>query len=280
MILFRRCYIAFVLLFISCGSSSLYADTREDVTYRFGVVPQFEQRYIREVWKPVLIELEKRTGYKFMLDGSSSIAEFEDQYLKGDFDFAFMNPYFVLKAAKHGYIPLVRDVESDLHGILVVRKDSSIKDVADLLDSDTGFPAPNALGASMMLRADMKNKFSLQVLPVYMGTHSAVYRSVLDGKVVAGGGVQKSLSQQPYYVRNALKVIYKTKSFPSHPIMAHHRVPIIHREKIVQSLLDIASTAKGKALLSKIPMQHMGITSTTDYQPISTWGLEAFYLKH
>ena len=247
--------------------------------YTFGVVPQFDQGQIRLIWEPILKELGRRTGFHFKLIGSSSIPEFEKQYLNGKFDLVYMNPYFVFKATEQGYIPIVRDVGIDLQGVVVVRKDSPVHKVQQLTGKNVGFPSPNALGASLIPRADFRNRFRIDVFPVYLKTHSAVYRAVLAGKVAAGAGVQKSLERQPFEVRSRLRIIYRTRKFPSHPIIIHHRVPIADREKILDALLELASTEKGKLMQQKIPIGIMGITSTLDYKPISEWGLDKLYEK-
>ena len=48
-----------------------------DNVYEFGVVPQFEQRKLFRIWRPVLDELERRTGLAFHLVGSQKIPVFE-----------------------------------------------------------------------------------------------------------------------------------------------------------------------------------------------------------
>jgi len=101
--------------------------------YGFGVVPQFEQRKLFRTWRPVLDELERRTELAFHLVGSQKIPVFEKKYLEGVYDFAYINPYHILKAnASQGYLPLVRDGGRTLGGILVVQKDSPIQDVKEL----------------------------------------------------------------------------------------------------------------------------------------------------
>ena len=89
--------------------------------YSFGVVPQFEQRKLFRIWRPILDELEKRTGLSFHLVGSPKIPVFEKKYMAGIYDFAYMNPYNILQAYKsQGYIPLIRDGGRVLKGVLVV----------------------------------------------------------------------------------------------------------------------------------------------------------------
>jgi phosphonate transport system substrate-binding protein len=263
-----------------CGGGiplSVYGDT---TAYTFGVVPQFDAQKIYAIWHPILDELEKLTGYQFRLAGSPTIPAFEVQFTVGEFDFAYMNPYHALKAAQsQQYVPLVRDVGRTLYGIVVVRKDSPITDVAQLDGKTVAFPAPNALGASLIPRADFKSRFGIKVVPRYVQSHSSVYLNVALGRVVAGGGVQKSLSQQDAPVRDKLKVIYQTREFSPHPVVAHGRIPAAVREKVKQAFLTIAETEQGRLLLSKIPITKIGPAALADYQPLSDWGLDKYYVQ-
>ena len=140
-------------LMVSCLAP---AAARGEDSFSFGVVPQFEARHLAAIWQPILEELGARTGYRFDLVGSPRIPAFEASFLAGEFDFAYMNPYHAMLAAEgQGYVPLVRDGAGRLRGILVVRDDSPYRDVADLEGRRIAFPSPNALGASLLMRADL-----------------------------------------------------------------------------------------------------------------------------
>ncbi len=248
--------------------------------YTFGIVPQFNAAEILSIWKPILSEIEKRTGLKFRLVGSDSIPAFERQFSAGIFDFVYMNPYHFIRAERsQGYIPLVSDVGRKLFGILVVRADSPLRSVRDLEGTLVAFPAPNALGASLMIRADLRRKFGVDIVPRYVRSHSSVYLNVVLGKAAAGGGVQKTLEQQPPAVRDNLRVIYRTREVISHPIAAHPRVPPKVRESVMQSLLALGETASGRAILARVPIQQVGPVTAADYAPLAELGLEAFYTE-
>ncbi len=249
-------------------------------TYTFGVVPQFDARQIRQVWKPILTRLEAETGQRFQLVGTSTIPEFETRFLSGEFDFAYMNPYQVLKGAESvGYVPLVRDVGRTLHGIIVVRKDSPITRVEDLNGKKVAFPAPNALGATLVPRSDFKHTFGINVLPRYVQSHSSVYLNVVMGETAAGGGVQKTLAQQPPAIRDSLRVLYRTRDIPPHPVAAHPRVPEKVRDAVRNGFLSIPATEEGSRLLSRIPIQRIGRAAIDDYHPMDAWGLDEFYIR-
>ena len=252
----------------------------EEKVYEVGIVPQFEARRLYEIWKPILDHLEKETGYKFKLSGSPTIPDFENEFMQGRFDFAYMNPYHMILANKdRNYIPLVRDVGRKLHGVLVVRKDSGIKKVTDLNGKDVAFPAPNALGASLQMRQELNDIFHIKIKPKYVKTHDSVYLNVLLKEAAAGGGVQKTLNRQKESYRSALTIIHRTKDVAPHPFAVHPRVPDKVRRSVREALLKLGKSANGSALLSKIPMKKIGKSSMNDYLPLNKMGLERFYVK-
>lgn len=247
--------------------------------YSFGVVPQFEQRKLFNIWRPILDELEQRTQLRFKLAGSPKIPVFEQKYMQGEYDFAYMNPYHILKAYdSQGYLPLVRDGKRNLKGILVVRKESPITRLEEIDGKRVAFPAPNALGASLLMRAELHNLHGLTVVPHYVQTHSSVYLHVALGMTEAGGGIASTLNAQKPELRETLRVLYETRPMNPHPISVHPRVPETHREQVRQALLEMAQTEQGAALLAKIPMGDVVAASMEDYTPMSSWGLEAFYI--
>jgi len=246
-------------------------------TYVFGVVPQFEQRKLYAIWEPVIRELEKRTGLTFKLATTLNIQDFEMEFVQGSFDFVYMNPYHVLKANNsQGYIPLVRD-KTPLRGILVVQKDGPVQKIPDLNGKVVAFPSPNALGASLLMRADLERLHHVSVKPLYVKTHSSVYLHVVKGLTAAGGGVEKTLQEQEQAIRDSLRVIYTTRDMPSHPVAAHPRVPQGYREKVRQALLELGKSREGRELLSKIPVRQVIPASMDDYSVMLGWGLESYW---
>ncbi len=265
----------FVQLCVFVGTVT--AAGTEPHQYSFGVVPQFEQRKLYAIWKPIVDELEKRTGLSFRLVTTLKIRDFEQEYQQGKFDFAYMNPYYVIRGVTPGtYIPLVRDNRS-LHGILVVRKDGPIRKIADLEGRTVAFPSPNALGASLLMRADLERTFGVKVVPLYVKTHSSVYLHVAKDLASAGGGVQKSLQEQDAAVRDLLTVLYTSRPMPSHPVSAHQSVPPAVREKVRYALLEMGRTEAGRALFAKIPAREMVAASLDDYLVMESWGLDRYW---
>lgn len=273
-----------ILLIFTSLTTAIHAQeltSNGEPIYTFGIVPQFEQRKLFRIWQPIIDEIERQTGLHLKIKGSPKIPTFEKNFLGGKFDFAFMNPYHIILANQsQGYIPLVRDGGRSLQGILVVKKDSDIKEVSQLNSRQVAFPAPNALGASLIMRADFQRSFGLNITSSFVQTHSSVYLSVVKGLADAGGGVLSTLNLQKPAIKDQLRVIYKTRKIPPHPIAAHPRVPKQHRDMVANAILNYANSLEGKNMLAKIPIKQAIATHIEDYQVISEWQLEQFYVAN
>ena len=249
----------------------------EERPYIFAVVPQFPPSYIHENWDPLLKVLEEETGLKFVLKTYKSIPEFERAFLKGEPDFAFMNPYHAVMAKRaQGYIPLIRD-KNPLTGILVVRKDAPYRDVRDLDGKKIGFPAPNAYGASLYMRALLSEVFKINFYPLYLKTHDNVYRNVVLGNVAAGGGVNQTLKRQPEEVKRELRILYETPPSAPHPIAVHPRVPEKVRESFKKAFLRLLQKENLKDFLQKVQIpQPVEADYNRDYRPLEKLNLEKY----
>ncbi|MFY0680136.1 MAG: phosphate/phosphite/phosphonate ABC transporter substrate-binding protein [Thalassovita sp.] len=249
----------------------------EAKTYSFGIVPQFEARKLAQIWAPIIQEIETRTGHKFEIVGSPKIPDFEQAFGEGLYDFAYMNPYHATLAAKaQGYRPLVRDGARQLFGVLVVHKDSPYASPKDLADQTIAFPAPNALGASLMIRADLTNQHHIGFRSEYVATHSSAYLNVVLGQAAAAGGVMGTLRAQPENIFNELRILHQTEKVAPHPIVAHPRVPIRIQEEVKRALLDLWQTKQGRQLLLQIPMREVIEANPNDYRLIEQLGLDVF----
>jgi len=274
MLWFRLLALILLIFFITAAFEKSLAQER---VFTIGVVPQFTPVEIYERWGPLVKELENRTSLKFELKTYKSIPEFEKAFLKGELDFVFMNPYHQVMAYKaQKYIPLLRD-KTPLTGILVVRRDSPVKEVKDLDGKVIAFPAPNAFAASLYMRALLTENFKISFTPEYVKTHDNVYRQVILGKAQAGGGVNNTFLRQPEEVKRELRVLYETPSAAPHPLSVHPRVPKEVRDKVKKAILDMANEPSMKALLDRVQMPNpVPADYALDYKPLEKLNLEKY----
>ena len=246
--------------------------------YTVAVVPQHPPVVIRHNWRPVLDGLSRAAGVRLRLLQYRSIPAFEKAVLAGIPDIAYMNPWHMVMAReRQGYVPLLRDGRKRLVGILVVRRDSGIRRLSDLDGKRIGFPAPNAFGASLYMRALLHRRYGLRFESRYFRTHTNVYRNLALGTVSAGGGVQRTLDAEPRRLRRNLRVLYKTPGVASHPVAVHARVPKTVRERLYSAFVSMASDPRTRGLMRKVSLAHpVRADYAADYAILRRLGLERF----
>lgn len=253
----------------------LFSINVDACSLKFGAVPQFDQRTLFAIWTPIIKHIGKSINCDITIVGSENINTFEEKFLNGELDIAYMNPYHAYIAnKKQGYRPILRSGEKMLTGILVVNKDSGITTLQQLNNKVLAFPSPNALGASLLMRAELASKHNITFTEKYVKTHDSVYIHVAKNLVVAGGGVQRTLDLQEQAIKNKLKVIFRTTEVPSHPIVVSKKLSSQMIITIQEQLLNLAKVDPD--LFAKIPMQNPIKTEIKDYKILQNLHLEKF----
>jgi phosphonate transport system substrate-binding protein len=150
----------------------------------------------------------------------------------------------------------------------------------DLSYGNIAFPAPNAFAASLLIRSLLANN-GVRFEPVYVKTHSNVYRSVVRGDIaVAGGGIESTLLAEPTELKDELRVLAETKRYTSHPFSANARVPKVVQERVQTAFLNLAKTPDGTELLSHIQMaKPMVVSYKANYQALEALKLDQFVVR-
>lgn len=241
----------------------------------FSPVPQLPVPTLFTKWVPVLEAIGKSTGQCFELVIKPSIPEFERYLLQASPSLAYVNPYHAVMAHKaKRYRPLIADGSSFLTGILVVDRGGQIQQLSDLHNKRVAFPAPNAFAASLLLRAHLQ-QLKIDIKPVYVKTHSNVYRSVIIGDVAAGGGVNKTLESEPTEIRQKLQTLYESPGYRSHPVIASPKLPASLQDRIQESFIELAKSENGRALLAGVQLNEpIPVSYKKDYAPLEKMGLE------
>ena len=235
-------------------SSLLFPCVAEGASYTLGVPTQMSPVEMHRRWSPFAEWLSRELGITVQLKVYDTISQYETDVMKGGPDFAFMNPYLVVATQRtQRYIPLLRD-KGLLTGVLVVHEDSPVVSPRDLDGKEIAFPTPNALAASLYMRALLKEKERIDFVPRYVMSHSNVYRNVILGKTAAGGGVNKSFDKETPEVRSQLRIIYVTPGLAPHPFSAHPRVPAALRRAVIEAVLKLAGDKVSRHILDEIQM--------------------------
>lgn len=265
------------LLFGSATYAACLGEQNTTKVYTFDVVPQLTAAKIYTTWSPLLQRVGQEAGLCFELRVSPTIPEFEQKLLKGEPEFAFLNPYHaVLAYQKKKYQPLLADSQDLLTGILVVRADSPIKSLDELKGKNVTFPAPNAFAASLLIRAELAKK-KIDINPVFVKTHSNVYRSIIGKDAMAGGGVNNTLDNEAHEVRQQLRVLFETPAYTPHPIVTLPSVPNAVRDRFLKAMIKLEQDDEGRKLLDGINLNKpQAVTYAKHYKPLESLQLEKF----
>lgn len=251
----------FFYLFVCHLFSNLYALT-------FAVVPQQSPLVLIKSWSPIIQYLEKETGEKIDLKIETSIPKFEEVLYSGGYDIAYMNPYhYVVANEEKGYKAIVKS-DKDLIGILVVNKASGITQIDELKGKKFLFPSPNALAATLITKYELSKKYHINIEKneqfEYVNSHDSVYKGVSRGIGDVGGGIERTFDAlEDEKTKESLTILYKTQSYPSHPIAFNKSIPKEIEEKLIKALLNIPED-----LLKELTMDKIIKTNDKDYDVI------------
>lgn len=265
------------LFFVNSLLLFLFPFSASAETFKVGVVPQFDVKTIHSIWKPILEVLNEKTGHEFILKGSKDIPAFERKLSEGEFDFAYMNPYHYT-ISQH-YRPIVKDHGRKLYGVLVVNSGGEIQNVNQLNGATLVFPAPNALGASLMIRSELEQKYGISFSSKFVNTHSSVYLNVALNQSPAGGGVQKTFNQQNNEVKDKLRILLKTDSVEPHPFTARKDLPPEIVKIVSDALIEMGKSNNHNSLLGRVPFKQIGVATDSDYDGVRALNLERYYVS-
>lgn len=273
-----------LLLLITMLSSPILAECLGDKSIKktrsVYIVPQLTPSQTYAVWAPLLEHLGKQSKQCFELVVPATIPLFEKEVLSGKPDFAFLNPYHAVMAFRaHKYIPLIADNKNKLNGIIVVRADSKLTNLKGLDDAKLVFPAPNAFAASLLIRS-LLTQSGVKYSTTYVKSHQNVYRSVITGDALAGGGVNNTLEREPDEIKSQLKILFETPSFMPHPFAANPRISLNEQNAVKSAFISMKSNPAMAELLNKVQIPDpIEVNYEKDYQPLEKLNLEKFVVN-
>ncbi|MGZ3748608.1 MAG: phosphate/phosphite/phosphonate ABC transporter substrate-binding protein, partial [Pseudobdellovibrionaceae bacterium] len=197
-----------------------------------------------EIFGPMMdLFSEEIPEIKFSLEASRNYSDYNKKIFSRKFHFALPNPYQTIKAWEHGYKVFAKmGDDNNFRGILVVRKDSGIKTLADLKGKKVSFPASTALAGSMMVQ-------------YYLQTHGIDLKKDIEVSYV---GSQESSILSPYHRETGAGATWppplKALKYSRPEILSELRVlaetePLINNSLVVRDDIDPKVVEKVKNVL-------------------------------
>lgn len=242
-------------------------------TLTVGIVPQQSASELARVWIPVLGALSERAGLSLRFATAPDIPAFEKRLAAGAYDVAYMNPYhYSVFAQKPGYVAFAKEKGRRLRGLVVVRKDSMIKDMKELAGQQIAFPAPAAFAATVLVRAEFE-RMGVPITPVFVKSHESVYLNVAQRQIEAGGGIVRTLQTMDAPVRDELRVLWQTKDYTPHAFAAHPRVPAADLQALRAAMLTADSDPRMRSVLGGIGFKGFEVAQDAEWNDVRALGI-------
>ncbi len=242
-------------------------------TLTVGIVPQQSASELARVWIPVLGALSERAGLSLRFATAPDIPAFEKRLAAGAYDVAYMNPYhYSVFAQKPGYVAFAKEKGRRLRGLVVVRKDSMIKDMKELAGQQIAFPAPAAFAATVLVRAEFE-RMGVPITPVFVKSHESVYLNVAQRQIEAGGGIVRTLQTMDAPVRDELRVLWQTKDYTPHAFAAHPRVPAADLQALRAAMLTADSDPRMRSVLEGIGFKGFDAAQDAEWNDVRALGI-------
>jgi phosphonate transport system substrate-binding protein len=262
----------FVAILLLAGASAVYSDEARP-RLSFGFVPQQSASTLANQWTPILAYLGRETGIELAFRTAPDIPEFERRVAAGKYDLAYVNPYhYAVFSRDPGYRGFARERGKQLRGILVVRRESPITDVAQLDGATLAFPAPAAFAASLLVQANL-SALGIAFEPRYVSSHDSVYRSVALGLYPAGGGIERTFASVDPEVSRALRILWRSAGFTPHAFAAHPRVDPAVVQSLTAAMERMTDSEEGNALLKAVEFNGIDPARDADWDDIRQLGI-------
>jgi len=204
----------------------------------FGVIPLTDKDIMQKRFAPFAKYLTQELGEKVVLKIGKDYDEIQDGIMNGKIDLAYLGPIGAAKVLQKNrwIMPLVKLKKGNFtkyRGMILARKDSSIKTLKDFKGKKFAFGDPSSTISTFVPRyylriagvklTDLKKYY-------YTGTHGNVIKAILSGKV-DGGGVKEDLGKEAV-ATGKIKLIEYTFYIPTFTICANSKK--FSRKKISQ----------------------------------------------
>ncbi len=123
------------------------APLEKETVHIFGVHPLHNPERLFEVYQPLVDYINRHiTGGTLKLEASRNYAAFERKLYAGEFHLALPNPYQVITSLNHDYRVFGKmGDDHNFRGIILVRRDSGIREITHLKGKAISFPPPPPL---------------------------------------------------------------------------------------------------------------------------------------
>jgi len=227
---------------------------------KFGFTPVLSEAEMRAEFEPLMTYLSDAIGQKVVLYIAKNYGDLRTQMEAGAADIGSFSPFAYVDAARGGKVRIIAqsilDGSATYRGIIVARKDSGLKTVADLEGKRFAFVDPKSASGYVYPRAMLIEK---GVTPesyfketIFAGGHDKVIAAVLEDQADAGAiydgalGVEKAKGVPT----ENLATLVSTEPIPHDAIAVRIGMDDALAKKIQTALVDLDKSEAGRRVIA------------------------------
>jgi phosphate/phosphite/phosphonate ABC transporter binding protein len=249
-----------VLLILTVLAAGLATRPAAGRDLKFGFTPVLGETEMRAEFDPLATYLSDSIGQKVVLYVAKNYGDLRTQMEAGAVDIGSFSPFAYVDAARGGKIRIIAqsiiDGAATYRGIIVARKDSGLKTMADLQGKRFAFVDPKSASGYVYPRAMLMEKGinpeSYFKETIFAGDHNKVIAAVLGGRVDAGA----TYDNAPAIARAAgvptenLVVLASTDPIPHDAIAVRIGLDESLAKKTQTALVDMDKSEAGRRIIA------------------------------
>jgi phosphate/phosphite/phosphonate ABC transporter binding protein len=228
---------------------------------KFGFTPVLSEAEMRAEFEPLMTYLSDAIGQKATLYIAKDYGDLRTQMEAGLVDIGSFSPFAYVDAARGGKIRIIAqsilDRSATYRGLIIARKGSGLKTVADLEGKRFAFVDPKSASGYVYPRAMLIEKgvtperFFQETL--FAGGHDKVITAVLEGRVDAGAIYDGALgvAKAKGVPTEDLITLASTEPIPHDAIAVQVGMDEILARKIQTALVDLDKTEAGRHVIAQ-----------------------------
>jgi phosphonate transport system substrate-binding protein len=243
---------------------------------RIGLIPTESSSHITDRYGELAKYLEKRLGIPVELETSTDyngvITAMQFKHL----EVAYFGPKSYVEAAQRAdaeafCLEVAEDGSQGYHGIIITRRGSGLKTMADLKGKTWAFTDPNSTSGTLVptvlfvkeLKIDPEKYFSKVT---FSGSHEASMLAVKAGKIDAASTNDLDLERGvgKLWGKDDFEVIWTSKLIPGSPMAYRKDLP----SSLKQALRDAFVSLSDPAVLQPLKLKGYAAASDAVYDPI------------
>lgn len=250
----------FLVLGLLVAGSLLLSGSAIAQELKLGFTPVLTESEMRVEFEPLMTYLSDAIGQKVTLYIAKNYGDLRTQMEAGAVEIGSFSPFAYVDATRGGKIRIIAqsilEGSATYRGLIVARKDSGLKTVADLEGKRFAFVDPKSASGYVYPRAMLIEK---GVTPeryfketIFAGGHDKVIAAVLEGKVDAGAiydgalGVAKAKGMRT----EELVTLVNTDPIPHDAIAVRIGMDETLAKKIQTALVNLDKSEAGRKVIA------------------------------